>query len=1203
MGDAQNPIKPPNKTSWGKRVVKYTLILLLVLILVSVISLFFVNRYLESNKTKILNNLEFLNNGTVTFDEVNISVYRDFPSATITIQNIRVQDSLFEQHQNYLLEVGQLKASASLQELLKKRIFLQSILLKDGTINIHTDSSNYSNLKSLLPVRKTKKGDKKHKERTFDVESDGLILSLSNMAVHLTDAIKTTSIHGLIQELNTQLNIKEEEITATIALEIEVEEMAFKKEKGSFVANSKLKGNLSILQKDSLYIINPFTLAINEEPFVFSANINTTGRTHSIIKIENKATRFDKVLPLLPSSIQKNLLPYQISSTFYSKTEIRTTFKSKTNPIVEVMFQMPKNDLVVHKTPFENATLKGRFVNRIYDDERALTEGKRRIKLIIDELRMNHGPFTINSESLLITSTPETGPRLRLGANIKGEATAISDWLENDEFFFNGGHFDLNTTVVGPLNNFDELLISSEAGLALSDFSVIFGPANVNFPFEELTLTKKYGDAFFTIANSELITGNKLFADGSLINFPALVLQLLEQQASSEIHIKSPKLEWENFFNLFSENGYIGSGKPKTEREKKRSMKETIKGIYDNLQPRLSVEVDTLKYYDILELHDFKTGVFFENEHTIVLDNTSFKYDEGSVDFSGFLDIRDPHLTPFKFELHTKALNLKKLLPALNYFNIDLLSNLSSLPDNFNLNITHEGILDDEIGLIRNTSKGKIDFKVDDGTILEGKIKFEPSILKEANRKDTTLFVNTKVELEGDPIVFNTFFKTENFFFYEGRFFTQFEYEGELGTPTQFLNNGFAKLRMEKSRVHYKPVEVRFPLTQIDVIMNNGNADFNFLLRSDSLQEELHFVGNLKNISELVIGNTGEVIQTDIEFNSPKITWQHFLNLFLAQPGNKKEEVMLNENGESLKATIQGLFTTFNPTVGLNIDTFIYSEKLQLYGLGSTIFLKDEEHLVFEDCGWNFHGGGVTLDAKIDLEDVLKTTPFETNIHARNIDVAGLLESVDYVSLPSFREIDKLSGRITMNLELSGIIETKGKGLVTEATKGIFDFDLREVELEGFSPLDSIAAKIRMRKRFKELKFAPIANKISILGNELDIPLMEIQSNAIHLFIEGNLSYDDKTNLWISVPLSNLKKPNLDTIPPKLGYAIPKRKVHVEVTSDENGANQFKFRPTKRRFYKDRGILDQYRKNKQGYRRIRQSTKKLKKKLDANRTD
>jgi len=105
----------------------------------------------------------------------------------------------------------------------------------------------------------------------------------------------------------------------------------------------------------------------------------------------------------------------------------------------------------------------------------------------------------------------------------------------------------------------------------------------------------------------------------------------------------------------------------------------------------------------------------------------------------------------------------------------------------------------------------------------------------------------------------------------------------------------------------------------------------------------------------------------------------------------------------------------------------------------------------------------------------------------------------------------------------------------------------------------------------------------------IEIPLLEIQSNALHLFVEGNFGKGDATNLWLSVPLDNLKITDRSVIPEKLGYAAAKHKVYLEATSTKEGNIHLKFHPTKKKYYMDRGILEQYKADKKRDRAIRKA--------------
>ena len=382
-----------------------------------------------------------------------------------------------------------------------------------------------------------------------------------------------------------------------------------------------------------------------------------------------------------------------------------------------------------------------------------------------------------------------------------------------------------------------------------------------------------------------------------------------------------------------------------------------------------------------------------------------------------------------------------------------------------------------------------------------------------------------------------------------------------------------------------KPTGVDFPLTEIDVFLKSGDADFDFLLKSDSLHKELELKGNIENLSELVIGNTGKPIKTNVNVTSPKLIWNQFIRLFIP----KSTKPAKKQNLDTLKSTVKGIFDTFGPTLHAKIDTFVFSEKFSVMDLTTGIHMSDSNKLILEETAFNFYNGNASLKGQFDFNDP-GPLPFTSEVRTQDLDVEKLLRSLDYLNLPSLRSIEKLSGRITMDLQLAGIIAENG--LVHEATKGQLDVLLNDVELLGMAPLDTLARKIRMEKRFHDLLFAPIQNHFTIDGLHIDIPMMEIQSNAINLFMKGTLSYGDKTNLWIAIPLDNLKKADRSVVPPKRGYAATKSKVYIEVTSDEVGNNKFKFRLSSKKFYKQRGIKPQYREDKRKSKKIRKELKK-----------
>jgi hypothetical protein len=1174
------------KSSVAVRIARILLKTLMLLVLLAVVLLISLNVYLASNETKIFSHISLLNDGGVSFQSAKIRVFRDFPKATISVENFSMRDAQFDRHQKPIVDLKKLVLTASLQEIWSRQVELKSFELWDGNITIFKDENGFSNLRSFLG-EKTGNGEAREEEFIHFL-TDNLNFKLHNISLHYTDDIKTTAIHGTVNEISAAMHRKDKGLACTVDMDVAMDEMTFKKEKGAFLKDSKISGQVDLDISDGNISFAPFKLNINDEVFLFSGNIDPSKQTATNLVLENEQTKWDETIPLLTPILQGKIAQYRVMGPFYSKTTISSRFLPGEQPLVNIDFRFEEeNQAQVRQFLFEQVTLNGHFVNRIYDAEKREIKGPKSFSIMLNGVNAVYDRFYLKSDHALITKVEGAGARLVTKANINGAPADISRFLKNDKFFFKRGSFDLTATVDGPLNNFTQLALDSEAGLVLKDFSVTYRPSNTAFPFRRLELYKKRGDADFTIVSSTFKNGNDFRIDGGVTNMNALLFSIYGR-ASSDVNFVADKLGWTDFLNIFGENGYLDDGRTrkKDNTAKKRSMKETIRGIQYQFQPKISIAVDTLEYYDALELHHFRTGVHFADANTLVLENTSFNYGKGSVSLHGSMDIKEPGITPFELELHGKRLNLATLLPPFDYLNIKILANMDDLPEDMDIDIVHKGILDDETGLIPRTSTGQILFNLDNGETLRGKINYSPGS-KDAKmvngKKMLGGSLNTQLSLEGDPALFNEFLKNNRFFFSNGRFETQFDYNGDVTDFRQLLSHSNAVFTLNNSDVYYKLGDVSFPLTHVKLNLKNDHADFDAYMKSDKVSQEIKLVGSIENLSEVVIGKTGKQVKTNVSLTSPSIHWSEFLGLFTT----KKDSTKIL----TLKKTTRGIMDAFSPTVCVYLDTFVYSSKLMLHSVQTGISLADSTTIRLDETGFRFHDGKVQLHGKANL-GIEGATPFEAHFVADSLDVAKLLEGLDYLDIPSFEHIEKLSGRTNMKLDWAGVIKQGGKGIISTANDGQLDFQLTDIVIKGFEPLDQLAAKIGMKKRFAEVSFAPIENRLTFKGSDIGIPLMEIQSNAINMFIEGTYSYGDNTNIWVTIPFYNFKSSNRSIIPKKRGYEAARAKIFVEVTTGEKGENKFKFHLRKKKFYKQRGIPEQYRKDIRKFRQLRKENKK-----------
>jgi hypothetical protein len=97
-------------------------------------------------------------------------------------------------------------------------------------------------------------------------------------------------------------------------------------------------------------------------------------------------------------------------------------------------------------------------------------------------------------------------------------------------------------------------------------------------------------------------------------------------------------------------------------------------------------------------------------------------------------------------------------------------------------------------------------------------------------------------------------------------------------------------------------------------------------------------------------------------------------------------------------------------------------------------------------------------------------------------------------------------------------------GLLPATMHGDMHVRLRDGELLDFEPLKRIQKVILKNRNFDRIRFATIANRFRLRGQELYIDRMEIESSALTLYVGGRYSFADRTNLRIQVPLLNLRR-------------------------------------------------------------------------------
>lgn len=463
---------------------------------------------------------------------------------------------------------------------------------------------------------------------------------------------------------------------------------------------------------------------------------------------------------------------------------------------------------------------------------------------------------------------------------------------------------------------------------------------------------------------------------------------------------------------------------------------------------------------------------------------------------------------------------------------------------------------------------------------------------------DISREVETPIALEleaiGDPDDLDLLFNESAFSMLGGKFSLKTKAKGDIMKIDELIASSESQLIVENSNFFHEPSGVQIPCKILDVELDENNASLNNFTAVLPSGHEMKFSGNMKNASNLFLKDLSGAppLQSELLLESEDLVFDEFVDLFKLDKDPDAEQ----SSPIALKEAFKDFYRRYQPSLKVDIDKFTYNQ-LRLQKLVSGFYFENENQFYLESTAFNFYDGKVGLDAHFDLTDPIHTS-FAFGFSTETLDLQKLIEAFDYFGLKSLREADKIGGSVTLNSELQGdIIDSTGIDL--KSMKGKIDFEVDEMRMIGFEPLIEVANKVFKKERFQDIRFQPIKDTLYLSEATLEIPLMEVQSTAIQLFLIGHLGFEDvPTNIWTAIPLSNFKSRDLKQLPDKKGYIESGKNVYVEAKTAKDGSIKYVLHLNPKKYYQERGLISNYRQEIKDYRYQRRRYKRESRKAE-----
>jgi len=645
--------------------------------------------------------------GTLQIGHLDISLFRHFPAVTLSMTDVSLRDSAWQRHRHDLLQAERVYVSFSpFRSLLHGRVELGAVFIENASLYFYTDSSGYSNTYLL-------KGREGPGSSTVSGAQGGLptvVLSNVRWVMDRQDKHKLfdLAIRGLTAVIDREDRLLRFEVTTTLT----VRTFDFNMEKGSFVRGKLLSGHFGLTYNLSSHILqtDKARLDIDGYPFVFSGRFFPTVKPDPfILSIDAERIPFRVATALLTPRLEQKLNEYGIDKPVYVHVRLDAGAADEAQPQIQVTLNLEKGGILTPTGSFSDVSFSGSFTNewvrgRGHNDENS--------GIRFTGFSGQLGGIPLHSDSLVITNLAH--PQLSCDLHSRFDIAALNDLYGSQTLQFRAGTGAMDLVYNGPLSENDTAGATVNGQLELDSAAIVY------LPFQ-FTLNNASGRLLFR--GQDLVV-DRLDARAGKTNFRIRgvaknLISLLDhnsEDVSMDWTLSTGHLALEDFVALV---GRVSTAN--TRRKAGSPVLGAAAARIDNFLKagmiRLRLDAADISYQDFVGAHARADVLLQDGE--IRLSQLAVQQSSGTLGMKATLLRRgNGDANPLTLESHLAGVDLPGLFQSFDDFGLKDIG-AHNLRGRINADIRLSGLLTDKARLVPNSLKGKIDFSIADGQLVD----------------------------------------------------------------------------------------------------------------------------------------------------------------------------------------------------------------------------------------------------------------------------------------------------------------------------------------------------------------------------------------------------------------------------------------------------------------------------------------------------
>ncbi len=665
--------------------------------------------YISQNKEKVLRlvNTELNKNldGTVTIGDMRPRFFKGFPNISLSLKNVLVRDRRFEQHHHTLLDAKDFDVSVNIVGLLKGSVSINHVDISNAAIDLYTDSTGYSNSSVFKTANPNKKSTATGSSST-ELEK----ISLTNVGFRVEDQKARKLFDFVINGIDGKLTYPDSGWRAAFHMDVTAKSMAFNTQRGSFIKDKEVEGDLIAAYNTGTGRIDVTAdaLDIGDDAFKLNA-VFETGKSPASFSIHVACDQllWRNASELVAANIKKKLDQFNIDQPVGVTATIAGSFKGGGDPFLYVTALVKNSKVATPGGVIDNCSFNGVFTNN-YQNGKGLNDDNSVIRFTKLTGSYNHLPFTIDTGSIINLNKPiATG---NFTANFP--AADINYFLSDDIARVTNGNADINLRFRADIVNYmiNKPVVSGIVNLKHTDINYI--PDNLLLKNSSFSLIFTGNDLF--LKNIRLQTGHSIvFMNGRVNNFLNLYYNAPEKILISW-QIRSPQFYLGEFFGFLSGEG----NKPKTEgRTSSHSFIDQMSTALQKGSMQIHLDAANVHYLKFLATDTHADLV--TSGDGVIIKNVGLKHAGGFLRLNGSLK-REQDLNRLALKTTISNVDVKEFFYAFDNFGLkdftsDNLKGFLSAKTAITAGLTNTG------SLIPLSVNGTLDVNLKQGALLNFK--------------------------------------------------------------------------------------------------------------------------------------------------------------------------------------------------------------------------------------------------------------------------------------------------------------------------------------------------------------------------------------------------------------------------------------------------------------------------------------------------